>query len=85
MQAETQQGVIQVVDARDGGEHPLHGVFAGLAGPGGHHLCRGLGILCQWTTVGSHHLTVLAPGFKLCQGESSGDQVVGSCEQLHGG
>ena len=34
MESETQQRVVQVVDARDGGEHPLHGLFARRSGPG---------------------------------------------------
>ena len=34
MKAETQQGVVEIVDARDRGEHPLDGLLARLAGPG---------------------------------------------------
>ena len=34
MESKTQQRVVEVVDARNGGEHPLNGLFAGLARPG---------------------------------------------------
>ena len=34
MKAETQQGVVEIVDACDCGEHPLDGLFTRLPGPG---------------------------------------------------
>ena len=34
MEAETQQGVVEIVDARDRGKHPLDGLFTRLPGPG---------------------------------------------------
>ena len=67
VEAEAEQGIVEIVDARDGGEHALDGLFTSLAGPGRDGFRRTLRRLGYRRSFCPHHGRVVAPAFKLCQ------------------
>ena len=72
MEPETQQRIVEVVDAGDRREHALHGLFTRLP----DHVetaCAGLGASGEGRFLQLHHSSVVAPAFDLCQGAACRD------------
>jgi hypothetical protein len=71
VQSKTQERVVEIIDAGDRGEHPLNRLFTGLARPGrdGERGRRGVGPLLNGWCIYLHHESVVAPAFRVCQGD----------------
>ena len=74
VEPKAQERVIQVVDAGNRGEHPLNGLFTGLARPSryGDRGLRGVRPLLNRRYIHMYHESVVAPAFLVCQDEQGG-------------